>query len=143
MLPNESPAEPSPMPTISMNPLNSVHPLSSGGQPLASPIKGSTHRPVFGPENLRPPSEILPTSVRFLDTAAQLQRDQERRERQAAAERERIAAMPTKEEQQLRRIVTLEADLADMHTRFAQLEARVLGRSRARGPDDHPPKRAA
>jgi hypothetical protein len=150
---DETEDEAAPMPTVSMDPLTHPMPLTRPGvlQPYAAPFKGSTHRPVFGPEHLRAPREIAPESVPLLDTHAQLVRDQERRERQAAADRERRASMPTQAELQARRNAALEADVnalrvtvANLERRLAQLEAPRLRsrRSTTQGGGDEGPRAA-
>jgi hypothetical protein len=141
----------SPMPTTSMDPLTSPMPLTRPGvlQPYAAPFKGSTHRPDF--RTVQPPREIVPDAPPMLDTHAQLQRDQERRERQAAADRERLASMPTPAELQARRWAALEADVnalrvtvASLERRLAQLEpSRLRGRrSTTQGGGDEGPRAA-
>lgn len=134
--------EVTPNPRHSMDPLVSAMPLTTpnrrgGVEPYQAPHKGSINRPDF--RGVAPPREIVPDTPPMLDTAAQLQRDQERRERQAAADRERRAAMPTQAELQARRIAALEADVSDLRVRLARLESRARGRSRS---DDFPPSAA-
>ncbi len=154
MQPPDTHDEDPPNPRHSIDPLVSALPLSTpnrrgGLQPYQAPFKGSIDRPVFGPEHLRPLSEVVPTSVPFLDTATQMQQAQERRERQAQADRERLASMPTAEDLQARRIAALEADqnalrvtVATLEKRLAQLEAPRM-RGRSRHPDDRTPPEAA
>jgi hypothetical protein len=124
-----------PMPMVSMDPLTLVPTLAKGGHPLAAPIKGSIDRPDF--RNVAPLREIVPTSVPPLDTLGQLQRDQERRDRQATDERERLAALPTPDEVRDRRIAVLEADVADLRVRLARLEGPTRMRGRAPTPARH------
>src|SRR6266403_2071225 len=78
MQPPDTHDEDPPNPRHSIDPLVSALPLSTpnrrgGLQPYQAPFKGSIDRPVFGPEHLRPLSEVVPTSVPFLDTATQMQ----------------------------------------------------------------------
>jgi hypothetical protein len=127
------------------NPLVSAPLLGAAGGAQSAPIRGSKERPDF--RTVAPLREIVPESVPPLDTQGQLQRDQERREAAAQADRERIAAMPTQAQLQARRIEALEADVSDLRVRLARLEApsRIRGRAtvRHRPNDDSPPPKAA
>jgi hypothetical protein len=135
-----------PTPLVTMDPLTRVPQLAKGSHPLAAPIKGSIDRPDF--RGVAPLREIVPTSAPLLDTLGTLQRDQDRRDRQAADERERLAALPTPEEVRERRMAALEADVADLRVRLARLEGppRLRGRAptpaRHRGNDEPGPEAA-
>jgi hypothetical protein len=127
-----------------------------------APIRGSTDRPDFrgAPTLFRNPSAPPRTGELLLDTHERLARDQARREAAAKADRERIAAMPTREEREARQMEALLADvaklrceserqakeLAAVRRRLAVLEgsAQATGRGRPRTTptDDTPPAAA-